>query len=258
MSRARPSRSLPRFFRQSASGEVTIDNSIIYYLYDGLQCIAGPLAPHRVQFTSVNVFDAVNAGLELAVYLSTAPHGALGSHAYLEVLLPHYLSSGSLSSAARRRDDAYLSAWAVRVLPFLRTLCFYPVASLDEATEAALQARLTTPEGVHELCMHILSTAAARLRAAASQGQRLPVPADLSTLFHCVSLSLHYRSNAKHGRVSLGSPDWEFSYLLRMVAQFCDRLPTGVPCGALLLSMHHSQHSESPPAPLSVGEDPRE
>ena len=65
MSRAR--RTLPRFFRQSASGEVTIDNSIIYYLYDGLQCIAGPLAPHRVQFTSVNAFDAVNAGLELAV-----------------------------------------------------------------------------------------------------------------------------------------------------------------------------------------------
>ena len=99
MSHAR--RTLPRFFRQSASGEVTIDNSIMFYLYDGLQCITGPLAPHRVQYSSVNVFDAVNAGLELAVYLSTTPHGALGSTAYLDVLLPHYLSP------VRRRDDAY-------------------------------------------------------------------------------------------------------------------------------------------------------
>ena len=128
----------------------------------------------------------------------------------------------------------------------------------NEATEAASQAQLATPEGVHELCMYVLSTAAARLQAAASQEQRLPVPADLSTLFHCVSMSLRYRSHAKHGGVPLGSFDWEFSYLLSMVTQFCDRLPTGVPRGALLLNMHHSQHSGSPPrAPLAVGEDPR-
>ena len=246
-----PGHMYPEFFRVRR-GKVYLHHSGLAWLRSGFAMILGARLPHRFQWGDAGNFEAVNAAIELALYLSSAPYGLHGTSAASLTLHTLY------ADEFRRREAVYMSEWATRVVQFLHTLGF-----CVESPQPQPLPGLDTEEGVHTLCLNLLTTASSRLTDVASQGQRLPAPADDSTLRYCLRVATTYYLLTLQDPPLTGSAvhTIPFSIFARMVATQCNRTMPGVSAGArrsardglyvfegvALLDRHHSEHSLAVP-----------